>query len=91
MCGSLIDLILGEYKQNLCNGTGCQPCPKRLPSCVGKPDGDQPFPGKLWMEDYVTCYKNRTLPVKKCPKGQYFHPVDHKCKTKVDKGKVDCC
>ncbi|VDI58558.1 Hypothetical predicted protein [Mytilus galloprovincialis] len=82
-----------EYNQNLCNGKpGCISCPKRLPSCVGKPDGSQPFPSKLWMDDYVKCYKNRTMSVVKCPKGQYFHPNEQKCKTKVDKVDVpDYC
>lgn len=76
--------FIGDYKQNVCKGTNCKPC---LPSCVGIADGDQPFPTKLWMEDYIRCYKNRTITAKKCPPGQYFHPIDHKCKTKVDKGK----
>jgi hypothetical protein len=39
--------VLGEYEQNLCSGTSCQPCPSRLPSCVGIPDGDRPFPAHL--------------------------------------------
>lgn len=83
-----VEYNLGEYNQNLCHGKpGCILCPKRLPSCVGKPDGNQPFPSKQWMEDYVKCYKNRTMSVVKCPKGQYFHPNEQKCKTKVDKGK----
>lgn len=74
-------LFLGEYTQNLCNhgDSTCQPCPNRLPSCRGVPDGDHIFPNKLWEPDYITCFKNRTIAVNRCPVGQIFHPVQHKC------------
>ena len=51
--------FLGEYDQNLCppGNTSCEVCPDRKPSCVGLPDGAQPFPTRLWMPDYVQCYK----------------------------------
>jgi len=80
----------GEYMQNLCNANdpSCTRCPDRLPSCVGVPDGDVSFPGRLWKPDYVTCYKNRTvLPTKTCTSG-YFHPVLHVCTQDVNKSKI---
>ena len=73
--------------QNLCQASDptCQRCPDRLPSCVGVPDGDQPFPSRLWTIDYITCYKNRTIiPTKQCTKG-YFHPVQKMCVEDVTK------
>ncbi|CAG2185606.1 unnamed protein product [Mytilus edulis] len=70
-----------EYQQNLCQAVNktCDPCTKRLPSCVGKSDGLNPFPAKLWQADYVRCYKNRTMAVTKCPTGEYFNPRLDKC------------
>ncbi|XP_071175832.1 uncharacterized protein [Mytilus edulis] len=82
-----------EYLQNRCNAsdTSCLPCPKRLPSCVGHPDGDNSFPNKLWMSDYITCYKNRTLNVTQCSHG-YFNPRTVKCEDAVPKVDVpDYC
>lgn len=78
----------GEYLQNRCNITdpNCPPCPKRLPSCVGHPDGANPFPNKLWKADYITCYKNRTLNVTHCSHG-YFNLRTGKCEDDVPKGR----
>ena len=78
----------GEYLQNRCSSSdpNCLPCPKRLPSCIGHSDGDNPFPNKLWMSDYITCYKNRTLNVTHCNHG-YFNPRTGKCQDDVPKGK----
>ena len=80
--------ILGQYEKNLCpiGSVNCKPCPGRLPSCVGQPDGSQSYPGDPWKPDYVTCYKNRTvLPIKHCTKG-YFHPTQKICTEEVTKG-----
>ncbi|KAJ8316011.1 LOW QUALITY PROTEIN: hypothetical protein KUTeg_006025 [Tegillarca granosa] len=59
-----------EYIQNQCNMTiqNCTPCPKRLPSCVGHPDGDNAFPNRLWKSDYIKCYMNRTMDITYCTK-----------------------
>jgi len=87
---TLLFPLSGEYMQNLCNANdpSCTRCPDRLPSCVGVPDGDVGFPGRLWKPDYVTCYKNRTvLPTKTCT-GGYFHPVLHVCTQDVNKSKI---
>ena len=84
------NIYTGEYQQNLCaklQTPGCVPCPDRLPSCVGKPDGDQPFPGKEWTESLIHCYKNRTLGVDKCPAGSIFDPDNKICTTKVTPSK----
>ena len=73
--------ITGEYVQNQCNGTdpSCN-CPKRLPSCIGKPDGNQEFPGKRAEPDYITCFKNRTMKITKCEPGKFFDPRSKICK-----------
>lgn len=71
----------GDYVQNKCNSTdpSCEPCPKRLPLCVGLPDGKQVFPGKLFAPDYIECQQNRTMGVKKCHL-QYFNPQVKDCR-----------
>ena len=80
----------GEYDQNLCvnlNTPGCTTCVSRLPSCIGKADGDQPFPNKLWTEQFIHCYKNRTI-VDKCPVGAVFDPNTKSCTTKINQSKT---
>ncbi|KAJ8316009.1 hypothetical protein KUTeg_006023 [Tegillarca granosa] len=76
--------FIGEYIANLCdpNDQGCIECPKRLPSCIGKSDGNHGFPGRLWRPDFITCYKNRTINITKCPSG-YFNPINKKCQSKI--------
>ncbi|XP_062614312.1 uncharacterized protein LOC134276046 [Saccostrea cucullata] len=74
-----------EYKQNLCQPSDkkCQPCPIRLPSCLGLSDGQNPHPSHLWGEDYIVCFENRTLEVLKCRVG-YFNPRTRRCSDFVD-------
>ncbi|XP_062578132.1 uncharacterized protein LOC134240034, partial [Saccostrea cucullata] len=82
-----------EYTQNLCHlgDKACPPCPKRLPSCVGILNGEQPFPGRLWKPDFVTCLHNRTIYIQYCENG-YFHPVRKQCVINVTKADVkDYC
>ncbi|KAL3884669.1 hypothetical protein ACJMK2_024787, partial [Sinanodonta woodiana] len=83
-----------QYDQNLCHSTNssCLPCPERLPSCIGLPDGANRFVGREWKSEYVTCYMNRTMEISQCSKGEYFHPKERKCKTSVIKVDVpDFC
>jgi len=80
----------GAYSQNLCSTLktpGCEPCPNRLPSCVGQPDGDQPIPGQEWTDQFIHCYRNRTMAVDKCPAGSVFDPDKHICTTKINSRK----
>jgi hypothetical protein len=81
-------IFLGEYQQNLCQAANksCDPCPERLPSCIGKSDGLNPFPTKMWQADYIKCYKNRTMEVTKCPTGKYFNPRLNQCMKIVQPG-----
>ena len=83
-------IFLGEYQQNLCQAANksCDPCPERLPSCIGKSDGLNPVPTKMWQADYIKCYKNRTMEVTKCPTGKYFNPRLNKCMKLVEPGKI---
>ncbi|KAK3583072.1 hypothetical protein CHS0354_004017 [Potamilus streckersoni] len=76
-----------QYDQNLCHRTNssCLPCPERLPSCIGLPDGVNQFVGREWKSEFVTCYMNRTMEISQCSKGEYFHPKERKCKTSVIK------
>lgn len=88
----IIYLILGQYQANLClaNDPTCVPCQDRLPSCISVADGVNAFPNRLWKPSYITCYKNRTvLPLDKCQNG-YFHPVQQRCSSNVNKGTYVC-
>lgn len=81
--------LSGEYDQNQCpQGQTCEPCPDRLPSCVGLPDGDQPAAGHRWTDLYVRCYKNRTTEVKHCPNGAVFDPNRLACVSKIKSGMI---
>ncbi|KAK3583070.1 hypothetical protein CHS0354_004015 [Potamilus streckersoni] len=83
-----------QYDQNLCHSTNssCLPCSERLPSCIGLPDGVNPFVGREWKSEFVTCYMNRTMEISQCSKGEYFHPKERKCKTSLIKVDVpDFC
>ena len=55
----------------------CTPCPERLPSCVGLPDGRHSYPGRMWQSYFIVCYKHRTT-VERCVKG-IFNPVTLQC------------
>lgn len=82
-----IGFFVGEYNQNLCpvSSSSCELCPLRLPSCVGKSDGNHSFIGHLWEPLFITCYKNRTIMISKCLHG-YFHPVNNVCQSKIGHG-----
>lgn len=72
----------GEYIVNREPSSSLQrstvPCPERLPSCIGLPDGKQEFPNRRWWADYIVCYHNRTLEINKCADG-YFNPYLRIC------------
>ncbi|WAR05418.1 hypothetical protein MAR_020787 [Mya arenaria] len=80
-----------EYDQNLCpaGNSTCEKCLVRLPSCVGLRDGAQPFPTRLWLADYVECYKNRTVSVTKCVQGTIFDPTQQACVSDIPRDKMD--
>jgi hypothetical protein len=63
----------------------CMPCTQRLYSCKGLPDGDNGIPGHRWSDQYVTCYRNRTITIHKCTTGM-FDPINKVCDNKIDKG-----
>lgn len=74
--------------QNLCQQSdpACIRCPNRLPSCIGKSNGNHAFPTRMWKPNYITCYKNRTINVTRCTHG-YFHPINENCTKEVSKRK----
>lgn len=88
----VLDILLfwfaGEYRQNLCSSkdTNCAPCPTRLPSCVGLPDGLNSLAGAQWTAKYILCYKNRTLDVSTCKLG-VFNPVKRVCDNQLRPGR----
>ncbi|XP_062568375.1 uncharacterized protein LOC134230562, partial [Saccostrea cucullata] len=76
----------GDYMQNRClmSDKSCRPCPARLTSCVGLPNGKNPMVGFMWKSKYIICYKNRTLRSEECPVGEYFHPRRGVCLKPVE-------
>lgn len=78
----------GEYKQNQCtdNDGTCLPCLSRLPSCVGLPNGEQEFPGRLWTPWFIECFLNRTVNIGNCGRG-VFDPNIKDCVAELDKSK----
>lgn len=72
---------LGEYQANQCSPgqQSCEPCTSRKPSCVGLDDGNQPFPGRLWQQQFIVCNKNRTTSVSRCPRTSVFNPNTKQC------------
>ena len=80
--------ISGEYDQNICfpGNSSCAPCQERLPSCIGNPDGAHAFTGLEWTDNYITCYKNRTVGIDKCPTSSYFDPRNNGCVSKLNVG-----
>lgn len=57
---------------------------------MGKEDGSNVFPSRVWKPDYVICYHNRTISFEKCSQG-YFHPVAKLCTEVVDPGISNDC
>ncbi|XP_055868910.1 uncharacterized protein LOC106072196 isoform X2 [Biomphalaria glabrata] len=61
----------------------CAPCEKRYPSCIDKPDGFVPYPGRLFTRDFVRCDSGRTLAILKCVQS-VFDPNTRSCGLKLD-------
>lgn len=74
-----------QYLQNICDTRtpGCVPCQEKFPSCTGKPDGDNAYPGRELREDYLVCDKGRTLATRKCTTGVFF-PDRRECNVVLD-------
>ncbi|WAR27122.1 hypothetical protein MAR_012826 [Mya arenaria] len=63
-CGSRAEIKDGcQYRSNQCPVARCRPCSVDLPSCIGKRDGINVHPAKLWSPFYAVCYKERTIKV----------------------------
>lgn len=71
-------LITGEYVENQCFNSSCEPCETRFPSCVSKVDGSNEFPGRENTEYYIVCYRERTVAIVSCTIGIYSH-ADRAC------------
>lgn len=86
----IFNFFPGEYTQNIChrNSSLCAPCPERLPSCISKSDGAHAFTGREWTNNYITCYRNRTVGIDKCPVGTLFNPNQNGCISKLNSSKL---
>ncbi|XP_062614311.1 uncharacterized protein LOC134276045 [Saccostrea cucullata] len=73
-----------EYVKNICplSEQNCIPCPVRLPSCIGLPDGLNAIPGNLWSTKYLRCRTNRTIGIFECKEG-FFNPYKRLCVDKI--------
>lgn len=67
------------------DGPNCEPCEQRLPSCVGRLDGNNTILGRELTADYVVCFMNRTVSVETCPIG-YFDPTVGECRSNIGAG-----
>lgn len=84
------DIFLGEYDQNKCdpNDPTCQPCPDRLPSCVGLPNGYQPMLNYRWTDKFMECQMNRTIQITRCSPGWVFNPFTNTCVKYIEQSKL---
>lgn len=82
-----LDLFSGDSLQNQCRpgDLACVPCAERLPSCVGRENGNNTFPGRDMSDTFVICWEGRTVSVETCPEG-YFDPKQRKCRTEIGAG-----
>ncbi|XP_052779411.1 uncharacterized protein LOC128216788 [Mya arenaria] len=84
-CGSRMEIKDGcQYRSNQCPVAHCRPCSVDLPSCIGKRDGINVHPVKLWSPFYAVCYKERTIKEERCQadengRTQLFHPERNEC------------
>ncbi|XP_061184903.1 uncharacterized protein LOC133192909 isoform X1 [Saccostrea echinata] len=62
-----------EYVENQCFGANCERCESKFPSCVGKEDGSNIFPGRENTGYYIVCYRQRTVAIVSCNQGIYSH------------------
>lgn len=65
----------GEYVENQCfdGPAQCEPCELNYPSCVGKLDGSNEYPGRVGSQYYIVCYRERTVAIVTCTLGFYNH------------------
>lgn len=76
-----------DYVKNQCVAAHCEPCYSRAPSCIGKPDGPNEHPFKLWTPHHVVCENNRSIDFKWCeydndtPFRMIFSPEKKTCVT----------
>ncbi|KAL5005503.1 hypothetical protein ScPMuIL_018959 [Solemya velum] len=64
-----------EYVENQCfdGPAQCEPCELNYPSCVGKLDGSNEYPGRVGSQYYIVCYRERTVAIVTCTLGFYNH------------------
>ncbi|XP_069100906.1 uncharacterized protein [Argopecten irradians] len=71
-----------DYKANQCEGPNCVPCSARHPSCSGRPDGLNVWPGREQTPYFVVCRGERVIYQGLCPqgnKGRIFDPEASGC------------
>lgn len=63
-------LLAGDYRANWCQSAHCAPCKDRMPSCVGKQNGLNPWPQREWTQFYMDCQDERVKDSGRCDKTQ---------------------
>ncbi|XP_033744423.1 uncharacterized protein LOC117330327 [Pecten maximus] len=58
-----------DYTTNQCQGPNCVPCSARHPSCSGRPDGLNVWPGREQTPYFVACRGERVIYQGLCPQG----------------------
>ena len=83
--------IAGDYELNQCAGPHCKPCLDRYPSCLGKPNGLNPYPGRELTGYYIVCEDGRYIETGICIVDKILDPTRRICTDPADKGKTECC
>ena len=73
---------------NKCLGPHCKPCLDRYPSCSGKPDGLNPFPGRELTGYYIVCEKDRYTETGICIVDKILDPTRRVCADPGDRGEL---
>ena len=83
-----IVLFAGDYDLNKCLGPHCKPCLDRYPSCSGKPDGLNPFPGRELTGYYIVCENDRYTETGICIVDKILDPTRRVCADPGDRGEL---
>lgn len=76
-----------DYDSNQCDESGCIPCRARFGTCIGLPDGPNPWESKPWTPFFVICKDQRVLLHGDCRQGSQvniFNPFTRECTSMTD-------
>lgn len=71
-----------DYESNQCEDSGCIPCRQRFGTCLGYPDGPNPWKDKPWTPYFVICKDQRVILHGDCRQSgsvNIFNPFTRTC------------